>query len=138
MGKVAVVYWSSTGNTEAMAQAVAQGAGCNAIECDRFSADDVDQYDAFAFGCPAMGSEELEPELEEVYNECAEKLAGSGKKVGLFGSYDWGDGEWMETWESNANDAGLNVIDTVICNLEPEDDALAQLTDLGSRLAADE
>lgn len=99
MSKVAVVYWSGTGNTEMMAQKVAEGAKeagaeVSVLTCADFSADDVDAYDAIAFGCPAMGAEELEDtEFEPMFSACESKL--SGKKIALFGSYGWGDGEWM-------------------------------------------
>lgn len=134
MSKVAVVYWSQTGNTEAMANAVAEGAGTEAIDYSDFSADKVADYDAFAFGCPAMGSEELDPDFEDLWNDCVPNLG--SKPVVLFGSYDWGTGDWMETWKENAESAGVNVIGTVIANLEPDDEAIAQLTELGKKLAA--
>lgn len=133
MSKVAVVYFSQTGNTEAMANAVAEGAGAEAVEYDSFSADKVADYDAFAFGCPAMGAEELDPDFEDLWNACVPEFG--SKPVALFGSYDWGTGDWMETWKSNAEDAGVNVIDTVIANLEPDDDALETLKALGKKLA---
>ena len=101
--KTAVVYWSGTGNTEAMAGSVAEGAKSAGAEVSvftaaDFSADMVDQFDSIAFGCPSMGSEQLEDsEFEPMFNACEAKL--SGKKVGLFGSYGWGDGEWMRNWE---------------------------------------
>lgn len=140
MSKVAVVYWSSTGNTEAMANAVAEGAkaaGAEVIsfESADFSADKVDEFDAIAFGCPAMGDEVLEEdEFEPMFSECEAKL--SGKKIGLFGSYGWGDGEWMRTWEENAKGAGVSlVVDPVLCNEEPDDDAQAACQDLGKALA---
>ena len=140
MSKVAVVYWSSTGNTEAMANAVAEGAkaaGAEVIsfESADFSADKVDEFDAIAFGCPAMGDEVLEEdEFEPMFSECEAKL--SGKKIGLFGSYGWGDGEWMRTWEENAKGAGVSLVaDPVLCNEEPDDDAKAACQDLGKALA---
>ena len=121
MSKVAVVYWSSTGNTEAMANAVAEGAkaaGAEVIsfESANFSADKEDEFDAIAFGCPAMGDEVLEEdEFEPMFNSCETKL--SGKKVGLFGSYGWGDGEWMHNWEDKfKEDGAVLVADGVICN----------------------
>ncbi len=134
MGKVAVVYWSQTGNTEAMANAVAEGAGTEAVEVSAFSPEGVADYDAFAFGCPAMGSEELDPDFEEVWDACVPALG--EKPVALFGSYDWGTGEWMETWKAAAEDSGVNVVGTVIANLEPDDEALEQLKALGARLSA--
>ena len=95
MSKVAVVYFSQTGNTEAMANTVAEGAGTKAVAYDDFDAATAPQYDAFAFGCPAMGAEELDPDFEELWNECVPQL---GKKpVALFGSYDWETGDWMES-----------------------------------------
>lgn len=88
MSKVAVVYWSQTGNTEAMANALADAAGTEAIEWTSFTADEAADYDAFAFGCPAMGAEELDPDFEELFNEV---VADAGDKpFVLFGSYDWG------------------------------------------------
>ena len=116
MSKAAIVYWSGTGNTEAMADLVAQGvraAGGSAdlIQCGDFSVDRIADYDTFAFGCPAMGDEELEDtEFLPMYDEVEPAL--SGQKVVLFGSYDWNDGEWMELWEQRAEEAGLNVVDT--------------------------
>lgn len=134
MSKVAVVYWSQTGNTEAMANALAEAAGTEAIDYADFSADKVADYGAFAFGCPAMGSEELDPDFEDLWNECVPNFG--DKPVALFGSYDWGTGDWMETWKENAEGAGVNVVDTVIANLEPDDEAIAKLTELGKKLAA--
>ena len=102
MRKTAVVYWSGTGNTQMMAEKVAEGvraAGAEAdvYNCTEFSADLMDNYEAVAFGCPSMGSEQLEDtEFEPVFTECEAKL--SGKVIGLFGSYGWGDGEWMRNW----------------------------------------
>ncbi len=134
MSKVAVVFWSQSGNTQAMAEAVAEGAGTEAIEVSSFSAADAKNYDAFAFGCPATGSEEIEPdEFEPVWNECVPEFG--SKPVALFGSYGWGDGEWMETWKSEAEDAGIKVVSTVICNDAPDDDVLSRLKDLGAELA---
>ena len=140
MSKVAVVFWSSSGNTETMAEAVlegAKGAGAEAemINCADFNADMVDQYDGIALGCPAMGDEVLEEdEFEPLYSSCEPEL--SGKKVGLFGSYGWGDGEWMRTWEENAKGAGVSLVaDPVLCNEEPDDDAQAACQDLGKALA---
>ena len=105
MSKIAVVYWSGTGNTEAMAGAVAEGvtgAGGEAalLTAAEFDPSLVDSFDAIAFGCPSMGSEELEEsEFAPMFEGCEPKL--KGKKIALFGSYGWGDGEWMRTWEEN-------------------------------------
>ena len=140
MSKVAVVYWSSTGNTEAMANAVAEGAKEAGAEVTKFetadfSADKVDEFDAIAFGCPAMGDEVLEEdEFQPLYDACKGKLA--GKKVALFGSYGWGDGEWMRNWEEDAKGAGITLAcDSVICNDAPDDEATAALKDLGAAIA---
>lgn len=140
MSKVAVVYWSSTGNTEAMASAVLEGAkkaGAEAdlYSCDAFSADKLGDYDAVAFGCPAMGDEVLEEgEFEPMFEACKGSLG--GKKVALFGSYGWGDGEWMRSWESDCKGAGIDLIcDGVMCNETPDDAGLAECEALGAKLA---
>ena len=140
MSKIAVVYWSMTGNTEKMANAVAEGingAGGEAelIPCTDFGASAMSQYDAIAFGCPAMGSEVLEEsEFEPMFTECEGSL--SGKKIGLFGSYDWGDGEWMRTWEDRCKaDGAVLAADPVICNLDPDEDGIAVCKSLGAALA---
>lgn len=130
---VAVVYWSSTGNTEAMANILAEAAGCEAIDWSDFSSDMVADYDALAFGCPAMGDEELDSEFEELWDACKGEL--DDKPVVLFGSYDWGTGEWMERWKDAAEGDGVNVVETVIANLEPDDEAEAALKDAAAKLA---
>ena len=130
---VAVVYWSQTGNTEAMANILAEAAGGEAISWENFSADKCANYDAFAFGCPAMGAEELDPDFEELWEACKDELA--DKPVVLFGSYDWGTGEWMESWESDARDAGVNVVATVTANLEPDNEAEEALKEAAAKLA---
>ena len=129
MSKVAVVYWSGTGNTQAMADAVAAGAQeagaeVQVLEASSFGADQMDAYDAVAFGCPSMGSEQLEEsEFEPMFTDCEAKL--SGKKIALFGSYGWGDGEWMRNWEQICTDDGaVLACDSVICNEAPDDDAV--------------
>lgn len=138
--KVAVVYWSGTGNTEAMAQAVVEGAQKVGAETELFSAtefdrDKMDLFDAVAFGCPAMGAEELEDgEFAPMFEGCESKL--SGKKIALFGSYGWGDGEWMRTWEDTCQSKGAALAcDSVICQETPDDDALTACRQLGEALA---
>ena len=139
MSKIAVVYWSGTGNTEAMAELVAEGArgaGAEAevIVCTEFSASALDDYDAFAFGCPAMGSEELESdEFEPMWDDVEPELP--GRKVALFGSYDWADGEWMDLWRERAEAAGVAIADTVIAKDYPEGEAAEACKALGAALA---
>lgn len=138
MSKAAVIYWSQTGNTEAMANFVADGAKEAGAEVDVIAADgsevDVSSYDGVAFGCPAMGAEELE-DSEFAPTWEAAKGALAGKKVALFGSYGWGDGEWMRTWEADAKDAGLTLAcDCVIANEAPDDEAEAACKALGAAL----
>ncbi len=136
---IAVVYWTGTGNTEAMANAVvegaaAEGAEAKAILVSDFSADDVAEYDAVAFGCPAMGAEELESdEFEPVWDACKGVLG--DKPVALFGSYGWGGGEWMDSWKDDAESAGLKVVDALIANESPDDEAVEACQALGKALA---
>ena len=136
MSNIAVIYWSGTGNTEAMAQAVLKGAGAGAqlFSVSDFDAAKLDAFDAFALGCPAMGSEALEDgEFEPFFDSVKDKLA--GKKVALFGSYGWGDGEWMRSWEESCADAGITLAaDSVICNDAPDDEALEACKALGAAL----
>ncbi len=132
MSKVAVVYWSGTGNTEEMATVIAQAASAEVFSVDRFTADMAANYDAFAFGCPSMGAEELEDsEFEPLWNDVKGSL--SGKKVALFGSYGWGDGEWMRTWADEC--AGMDLVGTCICQDAPDDDAQTELAALGAALS---
>ena len=140
MSKIAVVYWSSTGNTEAMAKAVAEGAKAagaevSTFETSDFSADKVDDFDAIAFGCPAMGDEVLEEdEFEPMFDGCKDAL--KDKKIALFGSYGWGDGEWMRNWEESCKEAGaVLATESVICNDMPDDDGVANCKELGAALA---
>ena len=121
MSKIAVVFWSGTGNTEQMAYAVMEGIKEKAAEAALFAASEfgasmVKQYDAIAFGCPAMGAEVLEEtEFQPMWDACEGALG--GKKVALFGSYGWGDGEWMRSWEDACGSAGaVLACESVICN----------------------
>ncbi len=135
--KIAVVYWSGTGNTEAMARAVAQGVTDSGSEADLLtviSMKDLDSYAAIAFGCPAMGAEELEDsEFEPMFSALEGSL--NGKKIALFGSYGWGDGEWMRTWEDRCKEDGaVLVCESVICNEAPDDAAVSACKALGEAL----
>lgn len=134
MSKIAVVYWSGTGHTQAMAEAVAAAAEASLFTAAEFSADMVKEYDAIAFGCPSMGNEQLEDsEFEPMFDACKAELA--GKKIALFGSYGWGDGEWMRTWEGDCAAAGASfACDSVICQDDPDDDALTACRALGEAL----
>lgn len=140
MSKLAVVYWSGTGNTEAMADAVAKGARAAGASAELFSAADFSAakatgFDAFALGCPAMGSESLEDsEFEPLYDAIKGTLA--GKKVALFGSYGWGDGVWMRNWEEDCAANGISLSsESVICNDAPDDEAVEACKALGAALA---
>ena len=137
MSKVAVVFWSGTGNTAAMADAVAEGAKGAGAEVDKINASDFDAgkaatYDGIAFGCPAMGDEVLEEsEFQPMWDAVKGSLA--GKKVALFGSYGWGDGSWMRDWESNAKNAGVTLTgEGLIVNEAPDDDAKQKCKALGA------
>ena len=136
MSNIAVVYWSDTGNTEAMANYVAEGiraAGGNAdvITADSFGPDKVSQYDAIAFGCPAMGDEILEEDIFEPMFSAVEGSL-SGKRVGIFGSYDWGVGLWLSVWADRCRAAGAELAnDGVIANLTPNDAEAEDCRNLG-------
>ena len=141
MSKAAVIYWSATGNTEAMAQAIAEGAKAAGIEVDLMevgntSADAAAEYEVLALGCPAMGAEELEEgEFEPFFADLEGKL--SGKKVALFGSYDWGDGVWMRNWFDRTKDTGAVMLqeEGLIVNNTPEADGIEACKQLGAALA---
>ena len=142
MKKCAVIYWSGTGNTEAMAQAVlegmeAAGAEARSLPPDGVNAAELAELDAIAFGCPAMGAEQLE---ESEFEPMFAALEGSlnGKKIALFGSYGWGDGQWMRDWAQRAQDDGAQLFseEGLICNETPDDDVQAACRKLGADLAA--
>ena len=137
--KTAVVFWSGTGNTEAMANAVAdgmkeKGAEVSLIGPSDFTADKVAEFDAIAFGCPAMGAEVLEEgEFDPMFTAIEGSL--SGKKIALFGSYGWGDGEWMRNWEDRCKAAGaVLAAESVMANNDPDADAVASCKALGAAL----
>jgi len=140
MSKVAVVYWSGTGNTERMALQVKEGAQAAGAEvtsftATQFSVDLMDSFDAIAFGCPSMGAEVLEEsEFEPMFSDCKAKL--KGKKIALFGSYGWGDGEWMREWEETCRkDGAYLVCDCVICNEAPDEQGNEACRSMGKDLA---
>lgn len=133
--KVAIVYASTTGNTEALANAAAEAAKNAGREVTVKTADqavigETLSADLILLGSPAMGDEVLEDSMEEFYANIKSSL--SGKKVGLFGSYDWGDGQWMRDWEENAKASGAVVTGTVIANLAPDAEALDKIKQLAT------
>jgi flavodoxin, short chain len=138
--KMCIIYWSGTGNTEAMAHLISEGAASagadvSVKEVSSASISDVTGADIAVFGCPSMGDEILEEdEFEPFMNSVTETL--SGKKVGLFGSYDWGDGEWMRNWESDVKKAGAVLLkEGLIINLEPSGADIELCRDFGKELA---
>lgn len=140
MRKIAIVYWSGTGNTESMANLVADGAKSAGADVslftpNEFSAQQAAQFDAIAFGCPAMGAETLEEdEFEPMFSSCEAVLR--GKPIALFGSYGWGDGEWMRSWEETCRNWGaILVTESVTCLELPDADAAKACHTLGAALA---
>ena len=140
MSKIAVIYWSGTGNTEAMADLVANAAAAAGAAVDKFTASEFNvasagDYTGFALGCPAMGAEQLEEgEFEPMYQDLRSSLG--GKPVGLFGSYGWGDGEWMRGWEKDCDDSGIRLVcESVTCCEAPDDAARDACRALGKELA---
>lgn len=133
--KAAVIYWSGTGNTEQMAQAIADAAGAELFAVSDFSGSIAD-YDRIAFGCSAMGDEVLEEdEFEPFFASIEGDL--SGKTIALFGSYGWGDGEWMREWAERVRNDGTVLVNDegLIANETPDDAALADCKALGAKLA---
>ena len=141
MSEIMVVYWSGTGNTEAMAGFVGQGIKeggkeAKVVSVSDVTPDDLKDCQVFALGCPSMGAEQLEEGEMEPFVEAVKGFA-SGKTIGLFGSYGWGDGEWMRNWEADCAAAGISLAcDSVICQEAPDDEALSALEALGKTLAA--
>lgn len=140
MNRLAIVFWSGTGNTEQMAECIAQGAReagaqVELLGPEAFSAGRLGEFDVVAFGCPAMGAEQLEEDsFEPMFSALEDSLA--GKKIALFGSFGWGDGEWMRSWEKDCDDAGINrVCDSITCCEAPDDDVLAACQAMGRKLA---
>lgn len=137
--KLAVVFWSGGGNTESMADAVADGARqagaeVSLMRCDDFDAERTDDFDALCFGCPASGAEALEEsDFEPLFSSIEGKLA--NQRVALFGSYGWGDGEWMRSWEERCASNGMVLAaESVICMGAPDDGILEQCRALGAKL----
>ena len=139
MSEVIVAFWTGTGNTAEMAEYVAEGikeggAEAKVVSVDDISAADLKDAKAFALGCPSMGVEQLEESTMEPF---VEEVCGfaSGKTIGLFGSYGWGDGEWMRNWEDDCKEAGIELAcDSVVCNDAPDEDAITACKELGAAL----
>lgn len=141
MKKIAIVYWSGTGNTESMANTIFDSVKSNGGEptlynVTDFSVDLINNFDGIAFGCPAMGAEELEDtEFLPVFTECESKL--NEKKLALFGSYGWGSGEWLDTWKDTCISDGAIVTSTVMCCGEPSSETDEELNQLAQSLLAE-
>lgn len=140
MSKIIIIYWTGSGNTEKMANAISDGAKNAGAEvtCKNVADSSVDElanYDVVAFGSPAMGSEVIEEaEMEPFFTSALPTL--SGKKVAVFGSYDWGDGEWLRTWEERVKNGGAVLItEGLKAHNEPDDDAIAECKAFGAKLA---
>ena len=141
MEKLYIVYWSQTGNTQAMAEAIGDGVRetgkeAEVVEVGSASVEELKKAKAFALGCPAMGAEVLEEMDMEPFVGEVEGFA-SGKKILLFGSYGWGDGQWMRDWEDRMSSAGAELIggEGFICQEMPDDGALDELKELGKQMA---
>ena len=141
MDKIYVIFWTMGGNTQAMAEAVADGIRKAGKEAEvafvgTVPADTLKDASAFALGCPAMGAEVLEESAMEPFVMEVEGFA-AGKKIALFGSYGWGDGEWMRDWEARMMAAGAEVVggEGVICHETPDEEGLEACRELGEKLA---
>ena len=141
MKEIMIAYWSGTGNTAAMAAILGKGiqdggATAKVVSVEDIKADDLKDYPVFALGCPSMGNETLEETYMEDFVTEVERFA-SGKKIGLFGSYGWGDGEWMRDWTTRMEAAGATVLngEGLICHETPDEDGLNACRELGRQLA---
>lgn len=140
MKKVNIIYWSGTGNTEKMANAIAdgaknEGAEVRIIPVSEASIDDVKEVENIAFGCPAMGNEELEEAEMRPFMDMANEVI-SGKNVVIFGSYEWADGEWMKSWQEEIEDTGAKLIaDGFAAYDNPDENAIEDCISLGRDLA---
>lgn len=140
MKELVVIYWSGTGNTESMAQALAEGAKIDDVNVRLMTVgeakvEDVEKADAVALGCPSMGAEQLEETEMEPFVDSISVVV-KGKNLALFGSYGWGNGEWMEEWEERMIGYGASIVDDcLIINNTPDDEGLEKCKELGETLA---
>lgn len=142
MSRLTVVYWSQSGNTETMAEAIGKGIQEGGKEAEvvvvgEASIDRLKDASVFALGCPAMGDEVLEEDEMEPFVAEVEEFA-AGKNIALFGSYGWGDGQWMREWAERMTNAGAKVIngEGLMCQEEPDDEAIAACISLGRQMAS--
>lgn len=143
MEKIYVVYWSMSGNTQAMAEAIAKGINDSGKEAvvqyvSEASVSELQDAKVFALGCPAMGAEVLEEGEMEPFVSEVEGIA-AGKKIALFGSYGWGDGQWMRDWEERMSGCGAAIINGagLICHETPDDAMISECENLGKQIAAE-
>ena len=143
MEKIYVIYWSMSGNTQAMAEAIAKGINDSGKEAvvqyvSEASVSDLKDQPVFALGCPAMGAEVLEEGEMEPFVSEVEGIA-AGKKIALFGSYGWGDGQWMRDWEERMSGCGAAIINGagLICHETPDDAMISECENLGKQIAAE-
>jgi flavodoxin short chain len=138
--QINIIYWSGTGNTEAMANLIAegaQGAGATVTLTEVSSADAATALndDVLALGCPSMGAEVLEEAEFEPFIASIEGNV-SGKKLALFGSYGWGDGQWMRDWTERMEKAGATLVaESLIVNDAPSGEAEQRCRDFGAAIA---
>lgn len=141
MEKAAVIYWSATGNTEAMAEAIADAIRKRGVDTDLFTVSELrgktlGEYTRLAFGCPSMGAEVLEEsEFEPFFTQIEHSLA--GMKVALFGSYGWGSGEWMRDWEARVRNDGARLYNDegLVINLTPDESDIKKCEEFGGGFA---
>lgn len=136
--KASVIYWSGTGNTEAMANEIASklkelGADTKLVSVEEASLDDAKEAELLALGCPAMGAEELEEDYFRPYFDSIKEII-KGKKVAIFGSYEWNSGEWMDLWKKECEDDGIAVVDALIAYDHPDAEALEKCRELAEKL----
>lgn len=136
--KARIIYWSGTGNTEAMANEIEAklkelGADTKLLSVENASIDDAKEADVLALGCPAMGAEELEEDYFRPYFDSIKDVI-KDKKLGIFGSYEWNSGEWMDIWKKECEDDGITVKETLIAYDHPGAEALEKCREFAEKL----